>query len=146
MTLADTSTHPARSRTIRRLATITFGSLMFVGLKTALVALLHWLTDMPAWLTYAIVTVSVSILGWIYHSKASFGVPLNRQTLIRYVNQAIFLKIVDYVIYNGMVYGAHVDVRWAVLVTGAIVFTTRVLVYLKYVFVEHQPMPPTPAE
>ena len=120
---------------LKRLAAITFGSLLFVSLKTILVALLHWLTTLPAWLNYFIVSVSVSLLGWVYHSLVSFRVPLNRETLIRYVQQAVVLKVLDFCLYNGFVYAAHVDVRWAVLVTGAVVFVTRAPVYLKYVFV-----------
>jgi len=124
---------------IQRLAAITLGSLMFVCLKTGIVALIHYLTGMPAWLNYLIVTISVSILGWIYHSKVSFQIGLSRRTLIRYVQQAIALKIADYAIYNGLVYLASTDIRLAVVITGGIVFTTRVFVYVKYVFVGHPP-------
>ncbi|MGI9628500.1 MAG: hypothetical protein ACR2QM_16825 [Longimicrobiales bacterium] len=120
--------------TLRQLMFVTLGSLMFVSLKTLLVALLHALAQLAPWLNYLIVTLSVSLLGWVYHSRVSFQRPLTRATLLRYGQQAVALKILDYGIYNGLVYGMQVDLRWAVLVTGAIVFSTRIPVYFKYVF------------
>lgn len=119
---------------LRRIAIITLGSLMFVILKTGLVALIHTWIGLPAWLNYLTVTVSITLVGWIYHSRISFQIPLSWRTLGRYIQQAVALKIVDYVLFNGLVYVAGVDVCVAVLVTGALVFTTRVVLYVKYVF------------
>jgi hypothetical protein len=126
---------------LRRIAIITVGSLMFVILKTGLVALIHSWIGIPAWLNYLTVTVSITFVGWVYHSKISFQIPLRRQTLGRYVQQAIALKVVDYVVFNGLVYVAGVNVCVAVLITGALVFTTRVVVYVKYVFLAPNAVP-----
>ena len=119
---------------LRRIAIITLGSLMFVILKTGLVALIHTWIGLPAWLNYLTVTVSITLVGWVYHSRISFQIPLSWRTLGRYIQQAVALKIVDYMLFNGLVYVAGVDVCVAVLVTGALVFTTRVVLYVKYVF------------
>ena len=123
------------SRTGIRFIKITIGSLIFMLVKLGCVAFLHYIVGLSPWLNYGVVTISVSILGWIYHSKISFGQPLTRQTLVRYAQQAIVLKILDYAIYNALVYAASVDLRIAVLFTSGLVFATRVLVYVKYVFV-----------
>lgn len=119
---------------LRQLVLVVGGSACFLILKTGLVALISHLTGLPPWLNYLIVTLSVSVLGWLYHSKVSFRVPLNRRTLHRYVHQAIVLKVVDYALFNGLVYGLEVDLRLAVIVTGGIVFSSRIFIYLHYVF------------
>jgi len=119
---------------LRRIAVITLGSLMFVILKTGLVALVHAWFGLPAWLNYLTVTLSITLVGWVYHSKVSFQIPLSWRTLGRYIQQAVALKVADYVIFNGLVYVAGIDMCVAVLITGALVFSTRVVLYMKYVF------------
>lgn len=125
---------PLRPTLLSRLVKVTCGSALFVTLKTLLVWGVAVATPLPAWANYACVTVGISLLGWVYHSKVSFDQPLTRRTLGRYVQQAVALKVVDYGLYNGLVYGVGADVVLAVLVTGGLVFATRVVVYLKYVF------------
>ena len=124
-----------RDTTYGKFATITFGSAMFVSLKTAMVAAIDHLTIVPPLANYGFVTLSVTLLGWLYHSKVSFDQPLTRRTLWRYLQQAAVLKALDYALYAGLVKVGHLDPWTAVLATGAVVFTTRVVVYLKYVFV-----------
>ena len=124
-----------RDTTYGKLATITFGSGLFISLKTAMVAAIDHLTLVPPLANYAFVTLSVTLLGWLYHSKVSFDQPLTRRTLWRYLQQAAVLKALDYALYAGLVKLGGLDPWTAVLATGAVVFATRVVVYLKYVFV-----------
>ncbi len=130
-------------RRARQLAIVVGGSFMFMCLKAGLVAVIHALTALPAWLNYGIVTVSVSLLGWVYHSKLSFSVPMTRRSLRRYIEQAIALKLLDYAAYNGLVYlGGFREgfgPVWAVLVTSVFVFALRLILYVKYVFVVDTP-------
>lgn len=127
-----------RTELLKRLIRITLGSLMFMLIKVGLVALIQSLFCIPAWANYLIVTVSVSIFGWIYHSKISFRMPLSRSTLARYGEQAISLKFIDYLLYNCLVYICGIDLRWAVLITSGIVFSMRICIYIKYVFVHSE--------
>lgn len=124
----------SRASTIRKLVAIVAGSAMFMGLKIALLLGLEHLNSLPVWLNYAVVTISISLIGWVYHSKVSFRQPLTRQTLRRYVEQAISLKLLDYVMVNALTYLLHTPPAFAVVVTSGFVFLTRVVVYMKYVF------------
>jgi hypothetical protein len=130
ITLHITTRNPA----IWRAAAILGGSLFFLLLKTGLVSAVDAVVGWPAWLNYLIVTVAVTLLGWVYHSKVSFRLPLSRVTLRRYLAQAIALKVLDNVLYNVFVYLLGVGVTVAVLVTGSTVFVIRFSVYVKYVF------------
>ena len=44
------------------------------------------------------------------------------------------MKLLDYTIYNLVVYGLSIDLRLAVLFTSGIVFTLRMFIYFRYVF------------
>jgi hypothetical protein len=86
------------------LARLMVGSAMFLVSKTALTWLLGRLFDMPSWLNYLIVITSITIFGWLYHTKITFRTTLSWKTLGRYVQQAVALKVVDYAAYNLLVY------------------------------------------
>lgn len=120
-----------------RTTAILGGSLMFLLLKTVLVTAVDALWGWPAWCNFLCVTVAVSLLGWVYHSKVSFRQPLNRATLRRYIAQAIALKLLENVLYNVFVYLLGIGITVAVVVTGATVFAIRFGVYIKYVFAPH---------
>lgn len=123
-----------RTSGLWRAAAILGGSLFFLLLKTALVSAVDAIVGWPAWCNYLIVTIAVTLLGWIYHSKVSFRLPLSRATLRRYLAQAIALKVLDNLLYSVFVYLLGVGLTVAVLVTGATVFVIRFGVYVKYVF------------
>ena len=119
---------------IRTLALIMIGSLFFLGLKVLIVFMVDTVFGIEPWINYLIVTTSITSLGWLYHSKVSFGINLSGKTFGRYVNQAVILKITDYFAYNFFVYILGVDIRVSVLFSSAMVFVIRVIVYIKYVF------------
>lgn len=118
----------------KQLVAITSGSIVFLALKTGLVALMNQLTNIEAWLNYLIVSLLITVCGWLYHSKISFRRRLTMSVLYRYCNQAVALKALDYAVYNGLVYGMGINVILAVPLTSGMVFVTRVIVYFKYVF------------
>lgn len=122
-------------RTARRLMPIVLGSGMFAALKAGLVLLIDSTTTIEPWLNYLIVLVGISVLGWVYHSKVSFKVPLTKQTFIRYVQQAVALKALDYGLYTLLVYGLVLNPALSVLLVSGLIFILRVIVYIKYVYV-----------
>lgn len=119
---------------LRRAVAILSGSLVFLLLKTALVLVVDVAVGCPAWCNYLGVTVTVILLGWVYHSKVSFQMPLSWATLRRYVIQAVAITMLDYALFNSFVYLLNVDLTLAVFVTSATVFVVRFGVYVKYVF------------
>ena len=119
---------------LRTMFTICLGSLLFVTLKTGLVWLLNHTTSLPAWAVYAIVAVSIIPAGWIYHSKASFRLTLDRAIFRKYITQAAVFKSTDYVIYNVLVYIFGSGAVVAVPVAGGIVYLLRIFIYFTYVF------------
>ena len=119
---------------VRQLMPIVLGSALFASIKAGLVLLIATTTHIPPWLNYLLVIVGISLLGWVYHSKVSFKVPLTRRTLVRYVQQAVLLKITDYMLYTLAVYVIHIHPAISVLVVSAVIFVVRVIVYIKYVY------------
>lgn len=130
-------------RAVRRVKPAMFarlmaGSAMFLASKTALVWLLDSLFDIPAWLNYLIVITSITIFGWLYHTKVTFRTELSWKTLQRYIHQAVAMKIVDYVVYNLLVYRLAAGSVIAVILASGAVFLTRVIIYIVYVFEGHE--------
>jgi hypothetical protein len=119
---------------VRVLFLIMLGSLFFLGLKIVLVTIIDLIFGIEPWINYLIVTISITSLGWVYHSKASFGKRLSWATLKRYINQAILLKALDYCAYNSFVYILGGDIKIAVVFSSLIIFSSRVIIYIKYVF------------
>jgi len=127
----------------RRMVAIVGGSFFFMLMKMGLVWLMKWpFPEMEAWLNYLIVTTSVTIIGWLYHSTISFQTGLSVESLKRYVTQAVVLKALDYGIFNlcyYVIFQAKVDEWFIVVPTSALIFTLRVITYFKYVFVTPEP-------
>lgn len=127
----------------RRMVAIVGGSFFFMLMKMGLVALMEWqYPDMGFWMNYLIVTTSVTLIGWVYHSTISFQTGLNTESLKRYIAQAIVLKALDYGLGNLMFYIVFQEAipKWiAVIPTSALIFTLRVITYFKYVFVTPEP-------
>ncbi len=113
---------------------ICFGSLLFVSLKSILVWFVARSWDILPWANYAIVTVSITLIGWVYHSKVSFRLPLTKGTLWKYLTQAFVIKTGDYILYNVFVYVVKIDIVLSVVVTGSVIFIVRILTYFNFVF------------
>jgi hypothetical protein len=127
----------------RRMITIIGGSFFFMLMKMGLVALMKLpFPEMQAWLNYLIVTTSITVIGWLYHSTISFQTGLTVESMKRYFTQAVVLKALDYGIYNlcfYVIFQKQVD-EWIIVVpTSALIFTLRVITYFKYVFVADEP-------
>lgn len=119
---------------VRRIRIITLGSLCFLLLKAGLVELLELADRFPLWLNYLMITVSISLLGWVYHARLSFRQELTLRSLRRYIEQAVGLKILDYALVTMAVYLFSIRPLWAVIVIGGFLFVTRVFLYIKYVY------------
>lgn len=123
------------SRSMRSFIFLTLGSLTFACLKFVSVSLIHHFTFFPLYANYASVALALLVIGWVYHSKISFQLPLTLETFWRYMQQAFFLKILDYALFNVWAYGLGLSIFWSVVLTSGVVFTIRVVAYFKYVFV-----------
>lgn len=125
---------------LQKLFRVILGSLLFMLLKVGLTSVLLSISRAPEWLAYLIVTVSVSIFGWIYHSKISFQIPLNRGSLWRWISQAIVLKLLDFASFNVIFYLLGVPPVWSIILTSGFVFVIRLLVFWRFVFAS-KPIP-----
>ena len=119
-----------------RFLAVFLGSACFLLLKTLLVAAIEGLWGLPAWCAYLAATLAVLGLGWLYHSKVSFQLPLSWFTLRRYFAQAAAMTFLDYVLYSGLVYICGVHLVLSVLLTGGLVFSMRLFLLFRYVFVK----------
>jgi len=121
-------------KTIKSLLLVCCGSVLFLTLKLIVVKVLVEYLEFAAWFSYFGASVLISLLGWVYHSKVSFSQALQLDSLRRYVEQAIGLKISENLLFNLLVYFLGFGPLPSVIFVSILVFGFRLWLYFTYVF------------
>ena len=116
---------------------MSFGSALFFLIKVIWLYLTEQI-GLAAWLSYLIINVVLTVMGWTYHSKVTFKTALNAQTAWRYVNASIGLKLFDYFGFLLLTYVGHIYPVYSAIIMAALQVGARFLTYSNYVFSEQE--------
>lgn len=119
---------------LNRILHLATGSAMFFVIKLVWVASFEAINAVEPWLSYLFITLLLTLLGWLYHSKITFRTPLSAYGLSRYLKASLGLKVFDYAIFVSLVYAAGLQPVLSVVIAAALLFALRYVAYNSYVF------------
>lgn len=113
---------------------MTLGSAIFFAIKVAWIFTTEATAIMPAWLSYLLVHLFLTVFGWLYHGKISFEAQYSRQNFIRYVFASTGFKLLDYFGFVTLSYMFNTPPILAVILVAGCLFVLRFITSLTYVF------------
>lgn len=122
----------------RKLFFLYFGYFIFFSIKAIIVYFNDRFSLMPNWFMYLLVHVFLIFPAWIYHSLITFQVPLTYSTLKKQAFQSVGLKVLDYAIFNYLVYPFNMNPTIASVVLTPALTIVRGMTHLKFVYKEQQ--------
>jgi hypothetical protein len=128
---------PRLRKIIAQFSFMTFGSGLFFLIKIGCLYLAGQL-GVAAWLSYLVITVALTIVGWTYHSKVTFKTELSVHTAWRLSHSTVALMLADYLGFLALTYTGRIYPVISAVIMSGILFGVRYLSYSLYVFRERE--------
>ena len=112
---------------------MNLGSALFFAVKIGCLYLAEQM-GVASWLSYFVISIALTAVGWTYHSKVTFKAGFSSRSAARYVTASIALKVFDYLGFILLTYVGAIYPIMSAIIMSTLQVLVRYLAFSAYVF------------